>query len=262
MIPGTSGASGFKLTGYPMAKKTILSDHKRIGKRFIPPMKQLPQMRSIGFVDDMLPELIWLGLINDRIGFVGGAKLFEKVVAAATEIERTDQQKTNYACISLYGSFNEAQKEAFLKGLSSRSLLVPLQEYLAPLVLLYDECPLRFIGPPSTVYSESSLVKLIRDCVSHHADKYETPGIVLNGMMLLSRLITKSIHFSSDIELPNFNAVIDAPGSEEAKRAAGFMRANAIGEFGMLGIDRAWAKNFWNRGYELSKCEFAHATDE
>lgn len=54
--------------------------------------------------------------------------------------------------------------------------------------------------------------------------------------------------------LPDFNSVIDAPESDEAKRAAGFMRANAIGEFGMLEISDAWARYFWNRGYELSPC--------
>ena len=42
-------------------KKKILEGHKRIGKRFIPPMMQLPMMRSTSYVNDMLPELVWIG---------------------------------------------------------------------------------------------------------------------------------------------------------------------------------------------------------
>lgn len=140
--------------------------------------------------------------------------------------------------------------------------MVPLREHLAPLILLYDECPVRFLGPPARVFSESTLLSTIKTCVGRHTDKFDTPGIVLNGMMLLSRLATKTISFSADINLPDFNAVINDPGSKEAKRAGGFMRANALGEFGMLEVDNSWARYFWNRGYELSECEFQLSDDD
>jgi hypothetical protein len=40
-----------------MAKKRNLEGYKREGKRFIPPMKQLPMVREQSYVNDMLPEL-------------------------------------------------------------------------------------------------------------------------------------------------------------------------------------------------------------
>lgn len=244
-----------------MKKKRLLDGHKRVGKTFIPPMMQLSGLRQTSYVNDMLPELLWLGLVNDSLGFVNGARFFEKVVAAAVEVTGGGVQ-TNYALLSIYNSFGPAQKDAFLRTLDARSLLQPLREYLQPLVILYDECPVRFLGPPETPKSREHLVKIIKSCVAHHIDKYETPGIVLNGMMLISRLITKTLKFSSDISLPDFNAVLNSPDSEEAKRAAGFMRANAIGEFGMLHIDASWARHFWNQGYELSSCEFDYTDNE
>jgi hypothetical protein len=54
-----------------MKDRKILPGHKQIGKRFIPPMKQIPNMRQMSYVNDMLPELIWLGLINDRWAAAG-----------------------------------------------------------------------------------------------------------------------------------------------------------------------------------------------
>ncbi len=247
--------------GFAMKKKQLLSGHKRVGKKFIPPLKQLAGMREMSYVDDMLPELIWLGLINDTLGFVAGARFFEQVVAAATEVTE-GKHGTHYAFLSIYCSFDNDQKERFASTLSKASLLNPLREYLAPLVLLYDDCPIRFLGPPETVISEGTLIKIMRSCIHRCLDKYETPGIVLNGMVLLSRLLTKTIHFSRDIVLPDFNAVIEKPESEEAKGAAGMMRANALAELGMLNLDKAWARYFWNRGYELSPCEFNYDAHE
>jgi hypothetical protein len=238
-----------------MKKKELLSGHKRVGKKFIPPLMQLPGMRSMSYVDDILPELIWLGLINDTLGFVAGARFFEQIVKAA--IEATEGKHGNhYALLSLYRSFDSDQKERFVKALTQASILNPLREYVAPLVLLYDECPIRFLGPPETVKSKEQLLRNVKTCIELHVDKYETPGIVLNGMILISRFLTKSIHFSSNIELPDLNAVINRPGSEDAKRAAGFIRSNVLADFGMMNIDKTWAQHFWSRGYELSPCEF------
>ena len=198
-------------------KKRVLEGHKKVGSHFIPPMKQIPNIKSTSFVNQMLPELIWIGLINDNVGYVGGARLIEKIFIEVEEIGGTDS-KDNFAYASSYGQ-------------------------------------LRFIGPPSTIISHEQLISKISACVEKYVDKYKTPGIVLNGAALLSRLVTRKIKFSADRELPDFNSVIERPESDEAKRAAGFMRANAIAEFGMLEISDAWAGYFWNRGYELSPCK-------
>lgn len=104
-----------------MSARKILRDHKQVGKKFIPPMKQIPGMRETSFVNDMLPELIWLGLINDKTGFVDGARFFEKVIEAV--IEAVDEsQKGNYALLSAYGTLPTEQREKFLGGLSPRSI--------------------------------------------------------------------------------------------------------------------------------------------
>jgi hypothetical protein len=242
-------------------KRKLLEGHKKVGSRFIPPMKQIPNMKSTSFVNQMLPELIWIGLVNDNIGYVKGARFVEKIFIAANEIA-AGETKENFAYASSYGMLDDSNKLALIDKLAPLGILDDLKNYLAPLVLLYyDEFPMRFIGPPSTVISNEQLVRRISLCVEKHLDKYETPGIVLNGSVFLYRLVTKTISFSADMKLPNFNAVIDAPESDEAKRAAGFMRANAIGEFGTLGISDRWARYFWNRGYELSPCTL-HAEAE
>jgi hypothetical protein len=241
-----------------MTDESILRGHKRVGKRFIPPMKQLPSLKLTSYVNDILPELIWLGLINDRLGFIRGARFFEKIVTAATNVAGEPPYK-NFALVSQLGALNATQKKSFLCELSKTDILEPLRDYVAPMILLYDDCPIEFIGSPNANYRKSDLIKVIRDCVGRHIDKYETPGIVLNGTILLARLVAGTI--SLQAEMPNFNAIVDDPASEEAKRAAAFMRANALAEFGMLEIDNGWARNFWNKNFEICECEFSYEKD-
>ncbi len=244
-----------------MVKKRNLEGYKREGKRFIPPMKQLP-MREQGYVKDMLPELVWLGLIHDRQGYRFGARVLETIVEAA-EAWRQNDSPRNYALQTAYEGLTHEQKAKLVDALARADLLDDIRYAVAPLVLLYDGFALSFVGPPPTVIGRDALIQRITDCVKKHLSKYETPGVVLNGAMLLTRLVAGTIKFAAHIEIPDFNAVIERPESDEAKRAASFMRASAIGEFGMLELPATWARHFWNRGAELAPCQLPeYARDE
>lgn len=236
-------------------KKRLLEGHKRIGKRFIPPMKQVPMTMDTSYVNDMLPELIWIGLLNERVGYIQGARIIEKVFLETDKV-REKGQESNYAVMSSFNRLTSSQKIQIVASLKNDDVLEIIQNSIAPLVLLYNDCPLSFMGPPTKRYSEEDLISLIKLCVGKTIDRYETPAIVLYGAMLLARLVTKTISFPSDMNLPDFNAVISSPDSDEAKRAAGFMRANGLAEFGMLKHSNSWAKHFWDRNFELTPCEF------
>lgn len=238
-------------------KKKFLDGHKRVGKRFIPPLMQLNLGASISYVNDMLPELIWIGLLNDKVGYIRGARILEKIFLFSEEIKDPDQSG-NFALISTFSLLNDEQKNSLSEKLNKEGILELLQNSIAPLTLLYDNCPLSFLGPPTYVYSDEELVFAIKKCVGRAIDKYDTPGIVLHGAMLLFLLVTQKINISSGMDLPDFNAVIDKPDSEEAKLAAATLRSIALSVFGMLNIESSWARNFWNRNIELSPCESLH----
>lgn len=238
-----------------MAKqKQNLKDYKREGKRFIPPLKQLPQVREFSYVNDMLPDLVWMGLIHDRAGYHFGAKVLEVVVKVTKEVPPREKS-FNYALQVAYAGLSDELKSKILRGWEQENLLNSIRDAIAPLILLYDGCPLAFVGPPENVLSESDLVSRISRTVAKHLDKTETPGMVLHGTMLLTRLMAGTIKFAQHIEIPDLNSVIDNPGSDEARRAASFMRSSAGAEWAMLEVPNDWAKHFWNRNAKLSKCE-------
>jgi len=237
-----------------MEKKKNLAGYARDGKRFIPPMKQLAGLREYSYVNDMLPELIWLGLIHDRCGYRFGARVLQTAIKAIGT-EARDSKYVNFALQSTYAAMTAEHKELITEAWKKNDLYDDIRCALSPLVVLFDGFALSFVGQPPDVFETEQLVDTLKKCVGNHLSKYETPGIVLNGSLLLTRLLAGTITFSADIEIPDFNAVIDRPDSEEAKRAAGFMRANALGEIGMLNLSNSWPKYFWNRNAEISPCE-------
>lgn len=239
-----------------MAKKHNLAGHKRDGKRFIPPLMQLPGVRHQSYVKDMLPELIWLGLIHDREGYVFGRDTLEVVVDVIKNRESDDSAPVNFAMQYAYSTLSQEEKGRVVQQWRSRSMLHHIQHALAPLTLLYDEFSMRFVGPPETAISQEALVRQMRDCVANHLDKYRVPAIALHGSLMLTRLLEGKLRFTKDVDLPDFNAALNAPESEDGRRAAGFMRASALGEMGMLDVSNSWARYFWNRNALLSPCEY------
>lgn len=238
-----------------MAKqRKNLKGYKQKGKRFIPPMKQLSQLREHSYVNDMLPELIWLGLIHDSAGYRFGAKVLEAVVEVTQELPAQDNS-FNFALQIAYAKLPEETKAQILERWDQEDLLCTIRDAISPLILLYDGCALAFVGPPKNVYSQDELIGRISRTVENHLDKTQTPGAVLHGAMLLTRLMAGTIKFSQHIEIPDLNAVVENPESEEARKAASFMRANAGAEWGMLKVPPDWAKHFWNRNGELKRCE-------
>lgn len=238
-----------------MAKKRKnLKGYKRKGKRFIPPMKQLPQLREHSYVNDMLPQLIWLGLIHDRAGYGFGARVLETVIKVTKELP--DQGSScNFALQFAYTKLTKEGRTLILKGWAQDDLLETIREAIAPLMLLYDGCPLAFVGPPENVYSQEELIGRISYSVANHLDKTQTPGVMLHGAMLLTRLMAGTVKFAQHIEIPDLNAVVENPESDEARKAAAFMRASAGAEWGILEVPPDWSRYFWNRNGALKRCQ-------
>ena len=235
--------------------KPLLHDHKKIGKKFIPPLMQLPMNTSVSYVNGMLPELIWLGLLNDFFGYSHSARIMEGVFLSAHTITKS-KPIGNFAFISNFNFLSIEQKDQLVEKLREENTLALLQEHIAPLTVLYENCPLAFIGSPVREHSKDQLISKIENCVKRSFSKFDKPGIILNGTVLLYQLVTRTIKFSSEIKLPDFNSVINSPETDEAKRASGLMRTIALTQFGAENIDATWARHFWNRNAKLSPCQF------
>ncbi len=163
----------------------------------------------------------------------------------------------NYALQIAYADLSNDVKSTIVRHWEQEGMLETIRDAIPPLVLLYDGSSLAFVGPPLTVQSEEALSNSISNSVANHLDKTKTAGVVLHGLLLLTRLMAGTIKFMRHIEIPDLNAVIEEPDRDEARKAAAFMRALGGAEWGMLEVPNDWARHFWNRNAELSDCELS-----
>ncbi|WP_306591344.1 hypothetical protein [Geothrix sp. 21YS21S-4] len=236
-------------------KKQFLAGHQRIGKRLVPPMMRIKNLKSISYIDHLLPELIWIGLLNQKYGYLITSRILESLFLTIDKITNS-QASGNFALISSYNRLSLPQKNQIHTECKYKGILESLQNGIAPLVLLYDGCPLSFFGPPTEMISPTILTDILEKCLRETIDKYEIPGTALNFSMLLYKLTIGKIHFPSDMELPDFNCIFNDLHSEEGKYAAGIARSHALADFGHGEVDPSWANLFWNQNLLISPCQF------
>ena len=65
----------------------IFRDHKKIGKTLVPPMRQyLGEQSTVSWVDQILPELIWLAIIIESLGVERGVEVGANIAKSANTI--------------------------------------------------------------------------------------------------------------------------------------------------------------------------------
>jgi hypothetical protein len=236
--------------------KNILQGYVQRKKKLISPINSLDNIKSYGYVNDLLPELLWLGLIHDHSGYLIGRDVLKCVTTLEKEWPKPETPM-NFALQSSYENLSESQKEELLKSWEEKGLLEKIRNALAPLVLFYDRFSLQFIGPPDSIISQDALLKRLEKVVSLTSNKYDTPGVMLHGALFLNNLMADRIRISSEIDLPDFEAVIHAIDSPEGKRAAGFLRASAMAQMAFISPPSDWAEYFWSTSYSLATCRGA-----
>jgi hypothetical protein len=63
----------------------VLAGHRKVGKRFIPPMADFA-LSEAKWVDELMPELLWIHLAHRSQGYAAGAELALRLARAALEV--------------------------------------------------------------------------------------------------------------------------------------------------------------------------------
>lgn len=245
-----------------MSEQEILKNHKRIGKRFVPPLMQLG-IEEVSYINKLVPEIIWMGLIFDRIDYRAGITFCEKITKLAHEIYASEKY-TNFTICSSFLRLEDRQKEELVSKLKDQKLLESVQIYLAPLILLYDDFPMSFLGVTHNKIEKEILIKRIKEGTQRYMNKHEKPGLVLQATTIYIRGITGGLFLNKSIEPPDLNSIIDNPESEPAKRAGGFIRSSVLMEIMSPESESLakWADSFWDQGLQVDTCEFGDVINE
>lgn len=243
--------------------REVLEGHTRVGKKFFPPITQLKNITDVSYVNDLLPEIIWMGLINDVLGYKDGLALCQALAVTAKAVHHSPKS-INFALCSSYLQLSEEERAEIVRRSSEDNALDPLRSFIAPLVVLYKGFPLAFLGTNENPPSREELVSRLKHCIRRHIDKHELPGLVIQANVMYIRGMTGGLAFAKNIKVPDLNAIVSSPESEEAKRAGALVRSFVLCEV-MLPLKEgqgSWPRDFWNQGLQLDDCEFEVAGDD
>ena len=226
-------------------------------------MMQLPNWNEISYINQILPEILWMGLINDKFGYRVGIDLSSKIAKKAFDLKETDKH-VNFTIVSNFSLLSDDKKSELVRDLTDSSDISKYRDALLPLIALYQGFPLSFVGVSEKIRDKKELIKIIKKCIDKHLNKYETPALIIQANVIYVRGSTGGLHVASHIEMPDLNSLIDDPKSEKAIRAESFVRIGAMQEMMPMGDSRAynWAKSFWNQSYKIDKCDFSYEKND
>lgn len=238
--------------------RRVLSDHKQVGKRFIPPMVEvMGGVEGLDWIEQMLPELLWLGLLNDTHS-TRGPSLSVSLMKAAKEATG-ESPKDWFATTSSYLRLSEQQQRAVVTSLTHSGDLEPIREALAQLVSLYPECPFRFLfADLSTIALEAYEpdIEVFKAILVSLMNRWEQPATLAQASAVYLGFVSGMLKVMEGMALANFPEILKFPTTEESKIVAGSVRAAVSMVFGIERGSKAspWSTYFWNRGFELQPC--------
>jgi len=232
----------------------VLEDHKRVGKRFVPPFLQLGDLQEASWIDLLLPELIWIGILIERCGLGRAAALCAELAKRGQELLEASDGRAWLCRISSYGEFTEEERAALFKGLAAGGMGDELGNALAPLCGAYPECPLSFlVQEPASVEEGAAYV---RGVIADLFDRWGESATFVQVHAVYMAFVQGRLFVQRDTAMANFPAVEAYPHTEEARHIASLCRASVNMFFGPEGPHREsfWPRYFWNRGLELEPC--------
>jgi hypothetical protein len=238
----------------------LLSDHKREGKKFIPPMLTLGVFKEVGWKENILPELIWVALINEKYGPRDGAELCLKVAQAAIEAvsDPDKKQKPLYAGASSFALLNDAEQNKMVELLDKKSKLWPVRAALQPLVFFYPECPMSFLFRDNAANRNDGTpdIQVIKRILDAHFNRWDKPATMVQANAVYIAFVTGKLKVFEGLSLANFPAIQNFPETEESLQVAGAVRGTVSTFFGGEAdyLRTSWPSYFWNRGLELEGC--------
>jgi hypothetical protein len=240
-----------------MKKGRVLEDHKKIGKRFVPPfVHQLGAPKEISWVRTILPELAWIAFVHRIHGDATAVKLITALARSARHLGESNKQKA-YAAAT---DFTSESRGSVLKRLD-KSQIADLQSALEPLLVVYPRYPLArvfSIRRKRIRRQDIEIAKKILGDLFYRSERFPMMVQATATWLLFDADLLK---VASHLPLAKFPEIENYPETELSQRVGSGVRSTVNMMFSAeenekLSFDLS--SYFWNRGIEISRCEVAN----
>jgi len=232
--------------------RPFLEGHKRHGKKFTPPMAQLPGFSEVRWIDDLLPEFLWIGLSLHLHGTRRTFRLLEGLVEAWSSLDLESPGWLSRA--STMSGLGLDARSSLAAKLEESGHLRDLRGAVGPLVLHYPECPLAALFPDAEPVGE---LDMVREGVAMSLNRWSEHATWIQVAAVYMVIGQGKLHFAKDSVLADFPEVQNYPRSDVSRMIASSCRAliNSFPRSEGTQASEDWTTYFWARGQELDPCE-------
>jgi hypothetical protein len=238
-------------------KNQFLAGHKKVGKKLIPPIMQLKNIVPTSFQDETLPDLIWLSAVFSNYGDREAIEKLSTFLRHCKELFN-DEELPCLVYLSNFSKLNDQHKSAIRAMAKTTGQLSWIQTALLHQAGLLRNYPLDFLFHEGFEFEARAVsIKSLKGDVSSLLDRYSIFATKVQVTAVYLMMITGKLFVSKEIEMPDFDVVINAPESDSAKRAASFVRATLNGGIPLreMGDDKnTWPADFWRQAFNLEGC--------
>lgn len=230
----------------------ILKDHKKKGKVLTPPLLTVGKFQFSNYIENTVPELIWITLLNDKYGIQFGTKLGLQFVKIIRDVMDTEE-------IPFYISyFSKIDQDIILKAtveMKKQGVYEVINKAISPLLNLYPLCPLNrlFLSKKHS----SSDIDSIKSTLIQLYDKRSKEATFTLGNVMYFMAAHGKLQIVKGSVLSELPKLVDYPDTEISKLIASGIRAssNVFMNKPLVESDEKWINHFWNTGMQLEPCK-------
>lgn len=243
-----------------MTKRKILQDHKQQGKSLIPPFKyMLGSLQEFSWVKTMLPELLWIALIQDYYGHCKGVELITLLAQSARKCSYAGGNRI-FATISTFGEMSTTEQANLQNELVVSGGLFEIQKALFPLIAFYPECPLRFLYSTQPNYNGEveQNIKRFRILIEAMYDRTCRDTVLVQATVIWLAFDAEILKVHEGLSLARFPEIDKYPDTELSQNIAASIRSSIYMFFNeaYYPISSSWPTYFWNHGLKIDRCYF------
>jgi len=235
-------------------QRRVLQDYQQKGKRFIPSFLEKLPLEETTWLNDRLPELVWIALLQHVFGVQTGTILACDIAAAAGRCDQTS--KMMFTSVSDYATLSPDSKQCIREALWAEATLQKVQRGLAALSNHYENFPMAFLVGQSNAREEiqGSTLADLKETINAIADRTSRAATIAQATAINIAITNDKLKVAPGLSLGNLDAVEDYPLTDESRMVAASIRSTTMVILGRE-TPSDWRTSFWTQGRALEPCE-------
>jgi hypothetical protein len=226
-----------------MRKPQILGDHKTQGRILLPPfVHMLGPLQEVSWINQLLPEFCWIGLIQYEYGLKRSVELITSLARTARSV-RPIVSHQPFATATSYLELSDSEWTQLRDRMAAIGNLSPIQDALEPLIALYPECPLRAVFAVPVVAAPENALSRMTDLVSSLFHRHDRDVMMIQATVISLAFDAGMLKVQEGLALAQFPKIEDYPDTEISREIGASIRATLtgfLGKDGLLGSKRHW----------------------